>query len=595
MRASDPTGLHRVLDDCTGPRRWRPAPGRPAARHPHASCGPTRCASASSGSTSTPRRSASSSASTTRTTATRSAREVLDIVADPRQDAEPRDRLRRHARRHRRGGRPRVAARPRGRRPRRDAGLPDPDPARHRGRPRALGRRGPSRCPADGYAVLFGRSIAAVIPDDLAQRAQPGRDGRLRRAGADQARRRASTTQPVVAVIGGAGKSGSLSLAAARDAGAAAHRRRRAAPRRSASCSRTPAWPTRSSSPTPATRSPCATRSPPTGGPADVTVVCVDVPGCEGGAILATAERGTVIFFSMATSFSRRRAGRRGPGRRRADARRQRLRPRPRGVRPGAAARRRRRPRTLRAEAVMATTEPRSGQLGLDKADVRRARTLARQVGRPIVKLAQQHTTVSVERATLRMAGLAGADPDGTPWVNRLLDVRPRRRRPRARRRAAGVGRPAPRRGRRPAHPGPEGQPPARSPSELPEGKDATARRAAAARRPSAPASSGSTPTASERERMIEQDRRRPAQAVDLPDRRHRRHLRGHPAGAGRRPRGRRRHRGDPVDRAEPARLRARGRDPRGLRRHLRHPGELPPDAGGPRRDVAGSSAATSG
>jgi len=40
------------------------------------------------------------------------------------------------------------------------------------------------------------------------------------------------------------------------------------------------------------------------GGPADITVVCVDVPGCEHGAILATADRGTVIFFSMATSFS---------------------------------------------------------------------------------------------------------------------------------------------------------------------------------------------------------------------------------------------------------------------------------------------------
>ena len=39
-------------------------------------------------------------------------------------------------------------------------------------------------------------------------------------------------------------------------------------------------------------------------GPAQVTVVCVDVPGCEGGAVLATADRGTVIFFSMATSFS---------------------------------------------------------------------------------------------------------------------------------------------------------------------------------------------------------------------------------------------------------------------------------------------------
>ena len=40
------------------------------------------------------------------------------------------------------------------------------------------------------------------------------------------------------------------------------------------------------------------------GGPADVTVVCVDVPGCEHGAILATADGGTVIFFSMATSFA---------------------------------------------------------------------------------------------------------------------------------------------------------------------------------------------------------------------------------------------------------------------------------------------------
>jgi L-erythro-3,5-diaminohexanoate dehydrogenase len=40
------------------------------------------------------------------------------------------------------------------------------------------------------------------------------------------------------------------------------------------------------------------------GGPAGVTVVCVDVPGCEGGAILSARQGGTVIFFSMATSFS---------------------------------------------------------------------------------------------------------------------------------------------------------------------------------------------------------------------------------------------------------------------------------------------------
>ncbi|MDQ3576682.1 MAG: L-erythro-3,5-diaminohexanoate dehydrogenase, partial [Actinomycetota bacterium] len=40
------------------------------------------------------------------------------------------------------------------------------------------------------------------------------------------------------------------------------------------------------------------------GEPVQVSVVCVDVPGCEHGAILATADGGSVIFFSMATSFA---------------------------------------------------------------------------------------------------------------------------------------------------------------------------------------------------------------------------------------------------------------------------------------------------
>jgi L-erythro-3,5-diaminohexanoate dehydrogenase len=47
-----------------------------------------------------------------------------------------------------------------------------------------------------------------------------------------------------------------------------------------------------------------ATKVEQAGGPADVTVVCVDATGCEGGAILSTKQGGTVIFFSMATSFS---------------------------------------------------------------------------------------------------------------------------------------------------------------------------------------------------------------------------------------------------------------------------------------------------
>jgi beta-lysine 5,6-aminomutase alpha subunit len=64
-----------------------------------------------------------------------------------------------------------------------------------------------------------------------------------------------------------------------------------------------------------------------------------------------------------------------------------------------------------------------TGKLGLDPAVVREARELARRAGEPITELARTHTTVSVERAVLRLAGLDGADADGMPWVNRLTDA----------------------------------------------------------------------------------------------------------------------------------------------------------------------------
>lgn len=64
-----------------------------------------------------------------------------------------------------------------------------------------------------------------------------------------------------------------------------------------------------------------------------------------------------------------------------------------------------------------------SGKLDLDPVLVARARELARRAGQPVVDLARSHTTVSVERAVLRLAGVAGADPDGIPWVNRLVDA----------------------------------------------------------------------------------------------------------------------------------------------------------------------------
>ena len=161
---------------------------------------------------------------------------------------------------------------------------------------------GGEQVPADGYAILFGRSIAAVLPDDLPV---PLSLSVMDVCGAPALTRRIveGYAEPVVAVIGGGGKSGSLSLAAARDAGAArtvgvVPFEEEAVALRAAGLADEVVVAD--------ARDPLALRDAVTGagGPADVTVVCVDVPGCEGGAILATADRGTVIFFSMATSFT---------------------------------------------------------------------------------------------------------------------------------------------------------------------------------------------------------------------------------------------------------------------------------------------------
>lgn len=158
--------------------------------------------------------------------------------------------------------------------------------------------------PAAGHAILFGRSIAAVLPTDL--------DPTLALmvmdvCGAPALVRRVlgrCDGTPRVAVVGGAGKSGSLSLAAARDAGA--HATVGVVPTRQEAEMLRDAGLADSVVVTDA-RDPVALADAVTGalgGPADVTVVCVDVPGCEHGAVLATADGGTVVFFSMATSFS---------------------------------------------------------------------------------------------------------------------------------------------------------------------------------------------------------------------------------------------------------------------------------------------------
>jgi L-erythro-3,5-diaminohexanoate dehydrogenase len=156
--------------------------------------------------------------------------------------------------------------------------------------------------PCDGHAILFGRSIAAKLPADL--------PAALALAVMDVCGAPALTARVVagagagatVAVLGGGGKSGSLALAAARRSGAGrligvVPTEREAASLRAAGLADAVVI---ADARDPVGLSAAVAAA---GGPADVTVVCVDVPGCEGGAILSTAPGGTVVFFSMATSF----------------------------------------------------------------------------------------------------------------------------------------------------------------------------------------------------------------------------------------------------------------------------------------------------
>jgi L-erythro-3,5-diaminohexanoate dehydrogenase len=160
--------------------------------------------------------------------------------------------------------------------------------------------------PCAGHAILFGRSVVAVLPDDLPPElalavfdvcGAPALTDRVVRGHV------AAGGPTTVAVLGGAGKSGSLALAAARAAGAArtvgvvvsdAERDTLLA---AGLCDEVVVADARD----PVVVS--AAVSAALGAPATVTVVCVDVPGCEHGAVLCTADGGTVVFFSMATSF----------------------------------------------------------------------------------------------------------------------------------------------------------------------------------------------------------------------------------------------------------------------------------------------------
>nr|WP_245598112.1 L-erythro-3,5-diaminohexanoate dehydrogenase [Haloglycomyces albus] len=160
--------------------------------------------------------------------------------------------------------------------------------------------------PTDGHAVLFERTIAAALPDDFPENVAlsafdvcgaPALTRDIVTRFRDEKER-----PPTVAVIGGAGKSGSLALAAARKAGSSQtlavvydHKERKAAESATLADHVIVAD---------ATDPIAVSQAVAEHGGADITVVCVDVPGSEHGAILSTNAGGTIIFFSMATSFS---------------------------------------------------------------------------------------------------------------------------------------------------------------------------------------------------------------------------------------------------------------------------------------------------
>ena len=150
-----------------------------------------------------------------------------------------------------------------------------------------------------GTAVLFARSVAAVLPEDLPE------DVALRLlavCGAPALTERVvhrSGHRPSVAVFGAAGAAGSLSLAAARDARAG---RRVGVVRDEEEAAALRASGLASTVVVADVTDPLAVAAA-LGEQVDVTVVCADTPGAEAAAVLATADGGIVVFFSLATSF----------------------------------------------------------------------------------------------------------------------------------------------------------------------------------------------------------------------------------------------------------------------------------------------------
>jgi L-erythro-3,5-diaminohexanoate dehydrogenase len=159
-----------------------------------------------------------------------------------------------------------------------------------------------SHVPAMGRAIVTGRMDCARVPDDLTPRAAVSAFDVF--PAASHVRELAAAGAHVV--IFGAGHAGLLALAAAREAigpeGLVTLLDRvPAALGRAATVDPAAALVEVDVTDTVATAGALAERRLP---PGDLTLLCTTVPGAEGTAIVATADRGTIVFFSTATSFA---------------------------------------------------------------------------------------------------------------------------------------------------------------------------------------------------------------------------------------------------------------------------------------------------
>jgi L-erythro-3,5-diaminohexanoate dehydrogenase len=166
----------------------------------------------------------------------------------------------------------------------------------------------------EGQAVLFETGLYARLPEDLPEAVALAV---LDVAGAPAQTARLVRTGDTVLVIGGAGKSGTLCVYEARKCVGADGRVIGVAPSAD-ECTRMRelGWVDHALQvdATDAVALMEAVAGVTAGRLADLVINCVNVPGTEMGAILATRDRGRIYFFSMATSFTAAALGAEGVG-----------------------------------------------------------------------------------------------------------------------------------------------------------------------------------------------------------------------------------------------------------------------------------------